>query len=173
MVAWVEGGDQRVSGMGRDQLPSADKLIIWTTPTSSAVLKAVLGRIKPNEIFLIAADPGFNQADRFLNQLAGMCRYALARQAGDLNLGRLAAGLAQTEGAVRLGIDWLQAKGHISVISEGITGLVISESPPSDLGLVDAETTFRNLNYLLLEAAAFRRFIHTSPINSLQSLFSL
>ncbi|MEN8242454.1 MAG: hypothetical protein ABFS17_11065, partial [Chloroflexota bacterium] len=109
----------------------------------------------------------------FLKRLAGMCRYAIARQDGELNLARLAAALVQTEGAVRLGISWLQARGHISVVEEGITALIVSEDQSSDRGFVDPETTLRNLSYLLSEASAFRRFVRTSTPETFDALFSL
>ena len=137
------------------------------------MLKAAVEQVEPERIFLFARDPQLDDPSEFLKRLAGMCRYAIAKHDGNLNLARLASALAQTEGAVRLGIDWLAAKGHISVVEGGISELKIKEGQSSDLGLVDPETTLKNLSFLLSEAAAFRRFMRTASIQSLSSLFKL
>jgi single-stranded-DNA-specific exonuclease len=173
-LIWAEGSDkEKVSGVGRKQLTSAKKLVIWTNPPSRAVLKTALHEVEPDQVFLFAIDPVFNQPKKFLNHLAGMCRFAISKQDGEINLSRLGVGLAQTEGAVRLGLEWLQAKGYISIEEEGITDLRISEMDQSHLSLTSPENALSNLSYLLSESAAFRRFMRSSEVSTLDSLFRL
>lgn len=154
---WAEGeAGRELAGQDRSELAPADTLLIWTIPPGRSELQTVLNQVKPKEIILFADDPGMDQLDAFLARLAGLVKRALHTEAGQVSVARLAAATAQRAAAVRLGLRWLAARGHIRIEAEegDALRLAASAEPSSaDLPAVTAQ-----LRALLAETAAFRRY---------------
>jgi single-stranded-DNA-specific exonuclease len=101
----------------RQHLSACETLVVWTTPPGWAEYRDVLARTHPQKVVVFAVDPGLDQAQDFLQRLAGLAKNALSKQDGWASLARLACATAQKEWTVRLGLEWLVAMGHISLIS--------------------------------------------------------
>ena len=114
---WAEGAD-KAKGKSRFELQEADEFVIWTTPPSSAELRAALELVKPRKIYFFGVSPRVEKADEFLSRLAGMVKFIINQLGGKTTLEELAAATGQREGAIRLGLEWLAAGGHVSIARE-------------------------------------------------------
>jgi single-stranded-DNA-specific exonuclease len=111
---WAEGAD-KVKGRNRLELQPAEELAIYTAPPSSADLRAALETVKPQKVYLFGVSPGPEKADAFLGRLAGLAKYVINQKGGIVTVAELAVVTGQREGAIRLGLEWLAAGGHVSI----------------------------------------------------------
>jgi single-stranded-DNA-specific exonuclease len=114
MLVWAEGADKS-KGKNRFELQPADELVIYTAPPSSADLRLALETVKPNRVYLIGVSPEPEKADTFLARMAGLAKYVINQKGGDVSVAELAVATGQREGAIRLGLEWLAAGGHIFI----------------------------------------------------------
>jgi single-stranded-DNA-specific exonuclease len=117
MLVWAEGAD-KTKGKNRFELQPADELAIYTAPPSSADLRAALETVKPKKVYLIGVSPEPEKADAFLARMAGLAKYVINQKGGNVTVAELAVATGQREGAIRLGLEWLAAGGHISIQRE-------------------------------------------------------
>jgi single-stranded-DNA-specific exonuclease len=111
---WAEGAD-KTKGKSRLELEPAEELAIYTAPASSADLQAALEAVKPKKVYLFGVAPAPEKADAFLARLAGLAKYTINQKGGKVAVAEIAVATGQREGAVRLGLEWLAAGGHISI----------------------------------------------------------
>ena len=114
MLIWAEGMD-KTKGKNRLELQPADEFAIYTAPPSSADLRAALEKVKPNKVYLFGVSPDPEKADTFLARMAGLAKYVINQKGGNVSVAELAVVTGQREGAIRLGLEWLAAGGHISI----------------------------------------------------------
>jgi len=114
MLVWAEGADKS-KGKNRFALQPADEFAIYSAPPSSADLRAALETVKPKKVYLFGVFPDPEKADTFLARLAGLAKYAINQKGGKVTVAELAVVTGQREGAIRLGLEWLAAGGHISI----------------------------------------------------------
>ncbi len=134
ILVWAEG-NEKAKGKSRFDLYPADEFAIYTTPPSPAELRAALEIVKPKTIYLFAVPPAANppldvstlpeaavqrlrMTDELLSRLAGMAKFAINQRGGKVSVRELAAATAQREAAIRLGLEWLGAGGHVKVQDE-------------------------------------------------------
>jgi hypothetical protein len=116
---WSEAGARaEIAGQDRYELKPAKVLIVWTTPPGPAEVRTALEKVSPATVYLFGIDPGLDHPETFLKRLAGLTRYALRSNQGQVKVSTLAAATAQRETTVRQGIAWLAARGHLVVLSE-------------------------------------------------------
>ena len=120
---WAEGADQS-KGKSRFELKPADELAIFTSPPSPAELHAALAAVKPKRVYLFGISAVSEKADAFLSRLAGLTKYVINQRGGKVTVGELAVATGQREGAIRLGLEWLSAGGHISIQRDDETVLL-------------------------------------------------
>ncbi len=148
----------------RTRLEPAETLIIWTTPPGRSELQAVLAAVSPRTVIIFSVDPAGTNLEAFLKRLAGLVKYTLEKLGGAVELARLASATAQREATVRLGLQWLEAKGMLrATIQEGQVQL--STPPAADPSR--AETTLAQLRMLLDETAAYRKYFKVSDKENL------
>jgi single-stranded-DNA-specific exonuclease len=104
---------------GRDRLDRKENLIIWTAPPGRRELLLGLEQAVPERVVLFGLDPGADQPEEFLNRLAGIVKHVLSSRNGIVDLLALAAATAQQELTVKLGLEWLEAAGHIRIVESG------------------------------------------------------
>lgn len=157
VMLWCEGEARReLGGRDRSELAPAAMLVIWTTPPGRAELHAALQQVQPQSVAVFAVDPGMDQADAFLTRLAGLAKRSLATDAGQVSVARLAAATAQRTAAVRLGLRWLAARGHVRIAAEDGDNIWLATGDGA-AGPELADVTAQ-LRELLAETAAFRRY---------------
>lgn len=161
---WAEGSELQ-NARSRLQLEPGPVLILWSAPPGPEELAAVMTCVKPQEVALFAQDPGLDTLDAFTNHLAGLVKYALNNHHGEVALSALAAALAQREATVRKGLEWLAARGHLTLTA------LHEDRAQLEAGGVIAESTARRrlteLKALLEETAAYRRYFTRASVEIL------
>lgn len=140
----------------RLELLPAARLLIWTCPAGRSELLRTLQDVRPGWVALFAVDPGLDELDPFLKRLAGLVRYALQSAEGRVSLSHLASGMAHRSLAVRLGLDWLVASGHITIQNQDGEALILSKG--ANANPQAAGQIANDLRLLLEEVAAYRRY---------------
>jgi single-stranded-DNA-specific exonuclease len=170
VLVWSEG-DTGVLGRDRYALGNVTEwsgaLAIWSAPPGPRELREALLRLSPNTVCLVGVDPGLDQPQRFLMQLAKLVKRALRTEGGRVELSALAAATAQREETARTGIAWLAARGDIVVLEErdGELQLAPGEGDTAarrdrfdDRASPDLARTVSRLRSLLEETAAYRAY---------------
>jgi single-stranded-DNA-specific exonuclease len=149
----------------RTRLAPVETLIIWTTPPGRAELQAVLEATHPRTVVIFSVDPAESGLEPFLKRLAGLVKHVRERLGGQVELSRLAAATAQREVAVRLGLQWLEARGlvKIALLPEGL----IQFEPPQGEDTARAGQILVQLRALLEETAAYRKYFKTAEKENL------
>lgn len=181
---WAEGGHlawlRERLGVGapicrRDQLCRARTLIVWSAPPGRRELHEAITRTKAERLALFCIDSELDQADRFLERLTGLVKFALAQREGQASLAALGGGAAQSELAVRLGLEWLRAAGHIDFTIAELDDLPPDEEAPAEPqvlirtgGASDpaaAQVWLEQLRGLLEESQAYRRYLQRAALD--------
>jgi single-stranded-DNA-specific exonuclease len=116
---FAEGEDrEKVNGVDRYNVGPSTELAIYTTPSGPAEMKAILDKVKPQKVYLIAKNPPVEKTDEFLTRLAGMAKFIITKKDGKTAISELTAATAQRESTVRIGLEWLAAGGHVEVTGE-------------------------------------------------------
>ena len=150
---WVEGQETAIKGRGRHQLSPAPALAVWTIPPGPAELKAVLKAVSPQTVYFFSHSPE-GDLQGFLIRLAGLVRHVLKAQDGQTSLAALAAATAQREASVQAGLEWLEARGQVSIQTKGDT----LKLAPGDAQASETSQLQKELKALLKETAAYRSF---------------
>jgi hypothetical protein len=116
-LVWAEGAD-KTKGKSRFELHPADEFAIYTVPPSPTELRSALEIVRPKKVYLFGVSPAPEKPDAFLTRLAGFAKYVINQKGGKVTVGELAVATGQREGAIRLGLEWLAAGGHVSMQRE-------------------------------------------------------
>ncbi len=172
-LVWAEAeavrklASQGVASADRYNLKSAGCLAIWTTPPGRRELQAALDLVHPKSLYLFGQDPETGSPEAFLNRLAGLVKYAIKSNNGKVSLPALAAATGQRVPVVLKGLDWLEARRHIQVLSfEGdevtlnpaIQLMKQNQGEASPQNIEKAEVLITEIKSLLAESAAFRAY---------------
>ena len=114
-LVWAEGTD-KAKGKSRFELYPAEEFAIYTTPPSPVELRAALEVVRPKKVHIFGVSPEPEKADAFLARIASMAKYVINQKNGETTIQELAAATGQRARSVQLGLEWLAAGGHVSVI---------------------------------------------------------
>jgi single-stranded-DNA-specific exonuclease len=162
MLVWAEADahskliEVGVDAYDRYSLHQERELVIWTSPPSIQDLRAALEIVEPGIVHLFAIDPGMDRLEDFLRRLSGLVKYALRANQGQVGKSALAAGTAQQEITVKLGIGWLVSRGHTALLSEEGDELRLVEG--DQVEKAELESLTDDLKSLLVETIAFRSY---------------
>jgi single-stranded-DNA-specific exonuclease len=161
---WAEGAD-KTKGKSRFELQPADEFAIYTAPPSSADLRAALETVKPKKIYLFGVAPEPEKAEAFLARMAGLAKYVINQKGGKVTVTELAGVTGQREGAIRLGLEWLAAGGHISIRRENGTVLLAPGNHESNQYL--QRELYLAVKGILEETTAYRLHFQRADAESL------
>jgi single-stranded-DNA-specific exonuclease len=164
VLVWAEGAD-KTKGKSRYDLMQADELVIYTTPPSPVDLRAALDLVKPVKVIVAGISPASPRTDEFLSQLAGMTKYAINNKGGKASIKELAVAAAQRESAVRIGLEWLAAGGHVSISGEDDAVFLSAGNGEGNQYL--HKELFTAVRGILEETAAYRAYFSTAAVESL------
>jgi len=153
---WAEGEQKKApNDVDRAGLAPAPVLAIWTAPAAPELLRLALQTVRPERVILFAGLPVSDEPRAFLERLTGLVKYAAARREGRATWTGLAAATAQREAAVRLGLEWLQAKGQLvyQVEGDGLR-LAAGDALANPLAVPELENGIRTV---LAETHAYRQ----------------
>jgi len=161
---WAEGAD-KTKGKSHFELHPADEFAIYTTPPSATELHAVLETVRPKKVYLFAVSPVSEKADVFLSRLAGLAKYVINQKGGKVTVGELAVVTGQREGAVRLGLEWLSAGGHISIQRDDET--ILLSTGNGELNQYLQRELYLAVKGILEETEAYRTHFQRAEAESL------
>jgi single-stranded-DNA-specific exonuclease len=167
VLIWAEGTD-KAKGKHRFELQQADEFAIYTTPPSYSELKSILEIVKPKTVYVLGVSPKAESTDEFLTRLAGMTKYAINNKAGKVSIKELAVATAQRESVVRIGLEWLAAGRHISVVPEG-EALTLSREN-GEVNQYLQKELYVTVRGILQETAAYREYFARADIETLMGL---
>jgi len=162
-LIWAEGSD-KAKGKSRFALHRADEFAIYTTPPSLADLRTALELVKPKKIFVVGISPTPQKADEFLSRLAGMTKYAINNRDGKVSIKELANVTAQRESAIRIGLEWLAAGGHIAVT--GAEDVLVLSKGNGETNQYLQKELFTAVKGILEETVAYREYFARANIES-------
>jgi single-stranded-DNA-specific exonuclease len=163
-LIWAEGPDKSV-GVPRYELHQADEFSIYTTPPSPAELRKALELVKPRIVYVFGKPPAAEKPDEFLSHLAGLCKFVLNQRSGKVSLQELASAMTARESAVRIGLEWLAAGGHLAVMGEA-DALLLSKGNGEANQYLQKEL-FTAVKGILDETAAYREYFSRADIESI------
>jgi single-stranded-DNA-specific exonuclease len=169
MLIWAEGAD-KAKGKSRFELHPADEFAVYTTPPSSAELRTALEIVKPKKVFLFGVSPASEKADAFLSRLAGFTKYVINQKSGRVTVGELAVATGQREGAIRLGLEWLTAGGHISIQRDASQEAVLLSFGNGELIQYLQRELYLAVKGILEETEAYRAHFQRADAESLMEL---
>ena len=171
ILLYTEGeAKRRLGGRDRLGLEPAEKLILWTPPSSPRELRSLLEAVAPQVVCLFDVDPDLDNPETFLSRLAGLVKHTIKAKDGIAQIAMLAAAMAHREATVRLGLAWMEEKGHISVEQGAESGeLYLNANGEPGHALNDVAMTLKSL---LDETAAYRQYLRTSNVDALKQTFN-
>jgi hypothetical protein len=164
LLIWAEGED-KTKGRSRFELQPAEELAIYSAPPSSADLRVALEMVRPNKIYLFGVSPAPEKADAFLARMAGLAKYVINQKGGKVSVAELAVVTGHREGAIRLGLEWLAAGGHISIQRDDGTVYLASGNHESNQYL--QRELYTAVKGILEETAAYRLHFQRAEAESL------
>jgi hypothetical protein len=141
----------------RTGLHNASALIVWTAPPDPNTLHAALKTVEPRHVILFGADPNLDAPRTFLPRLLGLIKHVIHKQGGQTSLAALAAATAQTEGAVRLALEWMARKNQIGLTMDKRAVSISQALGQAQPGDADLRQQAR-LQAQLQETAAYRAY---------------
>ncbi len=166
---WAEGAD-KTKGKSRFELHLADEFAIYTTPPSPAELRAALETVRPKKVYLIGVSPVTEKPDAFLTKLAGFAKHVINQKGGKITVGELAVATGQREGAIRLGLEWLAAGGHISIQRDASQETVLLSPGNGELNQYLQRELYIAVKGILEETTAYRAHFQRAEAESLMEL---
>ncbi len=148
--------EQGIPSNDRFSLESNNSLVIWTSPPGDQELRAVIERVSPDIVHLFSVNPQVDELQVFIKRMIGLIKYALSSNRGLARISALVAATAQREITVRIGIEWLAARGFLQVQTEEPDKLCFSEGSGSQTDALSQLT--EQLRALLTETAAYRSY---------------
>lgn len=113
----LETGELAIAYAPRLHYTSAAKgqtLVLWSAPPSPETLRWLLDTLLPTQIHVYGRQTSDDSLAGILRDVAGMCKYALARDRL-VYLDRMAARLGTTEAVIRHSLLWLQSRGRVQI----------------------------------------------------------
>ena len=169
VLTLAEGKDKE-KGVNRSNLHRADEFAIYTTPPSAGDLRAVLEVVQPKRIYVFGVSPGIQTSsrnkltDEFLAQLAGMAKYLINNKGGKASIRELASATAQRERAIRIGLEWLAAGGHVTVT--GDEDAVVLSAGNGETNQYLQKELYVAVRGILAETAAYREYFSRANLES-------
>ncbi len=142
----------------RASAEQSPNLVIWTAPPGYPELMQMLEATRARTVYVAAACSPEDTPKAFLQRLAGLVKYALRAYDGEVSMLQLAAATGQREFTVRQGLDWMGAKGQISI--EWLDGERAKLRPGTGeaMDATVVEPIQDSIAALLAEAAAYRAY---------------
>jgi hypothetical protein len=100
--------------------------------------------------------------------MAGLAKYVINQKGGNVSVAELAVVTGQREGAIRLGLEWLVAGGHISIQREDGTVHLSPGNHESNQYL--QRELYLAVKGILEETAAYREHFQRAEAESLINL---
>ena len=157
-IIWAEGFPTSQNlGVPLSELEVNDTLVIVTAPPNDAQLRQALEKVQPQRVILIGINPPIETLPDFLKLQWGLTEKVIQNTDGTVNINRFMERLGQPKIVVKLGLEYLQAMGKITVDFGARTRLEIGTGTNQQAS--DVETIEKRLRAAWEEVEAYRRYL--------------
>jgi hypothetical protein len=127
----------------------------------------VLEIVKPVKIYVFGISPTPQKADEFLSQLTGMTKYVINNKAGKASIKELAVATAQRASAIRIGLEWLAAGGHVSISGDAGADAVFLSKENGEANQYVRKELYVAIKGILEETIAYREYFAHANIEAI------
>ncbi len=103
----------------RIEIRNTHSLVFLVSPPDRSVLKEVVEKSNPTEIFFFNLSPINDTFRAFINRLIGLVKYCLLHKGGKTTIAQLGSALGQSNKTILGGLEFLAAKGEIEFGTKG------------------------------------------------------
>lgn len=166
ILIWCEGTfNPSIIGATRSELRLINKLVVWSTPPSLIMLREVIKKVKPSEIFWFLQTPLEHNLASFTRILAGIIKNGINNHHSEFNIEQVAVQTALPCSIVSSGLKWLASEGNITItpVSPNVVDVKlggVKDNPTSQIQRHALTKSFDELN-------AFSAFLQRSDLDSL------
>jgi single-stranded-DNA-specific exonuclease len=153
--------------INRDYQRKAERLVLIAFPPSAEILKEMIILTGAEEIALSSIVDNSLGFKEFISSLMGLIKYTINHKNGILNITDAAVFLSEKEITIKRGLDYLRAKAALDYEFISYAEVLISKDGNIDKGMIKLKA--RQLNHLLKESAAFRRYLQNSSIEKIEN----
>ncbi|EKD88624.1 MAG: hypothetical protein ACD_34C00430G0002 [uncultured bacterium] len=127
-----------------------------TLPPSQTILDEILQKVQPRRIFWFGSEQTENETEIILKTTAQKIKQGFAQNLFKINLEEIAAELATTQEIVRLAMQWMSARGILTIKED--TDKILSLIPGGIANLTQQEGFKKKIQKAMAETQAFRRY---------------
>ncbi len=165
-VAVFREGDliQKIpAGVDRTHTAKSSELVITSPPPDWDILAGLISTALPEKVQVYDLDSLDGSLQTAVTILAGLVKYAIQRKNGIANITELAIHCAQTEVFIRLGLDFLCARGDITAMIEGESTIILNA--PGEKADPRRQKEIENaLFQVFQETRAFRDYFRSAEL---------
>jgi len=156
--------------INRNYCREAKNIVLITIPHSISVLKEIIILTGAEKIILINSKTETKKLKEFLNNFLSLVKYSLQEKNGIFNLEQAAIALETAKITIKRALEFLRAEAMISYEYLSYQELIITKGGEKDAG--KSNLSRKNLEKLLKESSAFRRFIKNTEITKIEKLIN-
>ena len=166
-IIWAEGIDS-AKGTTRSNLSNSTTLVIWSAPPGPDELDTALETVNPAIVYLVGAGAGTDAVQAFLQRLGGLVKHAVLQQDGMTTYSALAGAMGHRITTIKIGLDWMIARGQITVTDTDADEdeINIQFTSKESFKSGDKDSTTR-LAEALRETAAYRAYFRKADPETL------
>jgi single-stranded-DNA-specific exonuclease len=156
--------------INRNYFKEAKNLILITIPHSISVLKEIIILTGAENIILINSKTQTKKLNKFIRKFLSLVKYSLKKENGIFNLGQAALALETGEITIKRALEFLRAEAMISYEYLSYQEVLITKGGEKDVG--KSNLSRKNLQNLLKESSAFRRFMQNKEVAKIEKLIN-
>jgi len=153
-------------GVDRRTIEKSRELVITNTPPDWEILAGLIASVLPEKVLVYDLDPLEGSMQNTITRLAGLLKFAIRGKGGIANVSDLAIQCSQTEGFIRLGVEFLSARGDIAIETEGESEFILSV-PGQEADPVTQKQIENALFHVFQESRAFRDYFRNADLERL------
>lgn len=151
--------------INRYQLTNKKTLVLLSSPPSLEIFRELIYANRPSRLILAYSKAEIFDGRFFLQQLTGLIKYIINKKGGQLDVYQLTALTGQLESTIVAGLQYLQAKGYISLNSFNPRYYIVRE------GKIDcANTKKKYLKELISETISFQNYMLKVSLQKIKSM---
>lgn len=165
-LVWAEGSAPLdINYVDRRKLRPCRDLVIWSVPPNMEFIASILQTVAPERIHWCLVSPPEHQASHFLTRLITKVKTFLNAGVSEIDLSELASSVSAAESTIEIALDWLAARGDITIINQqpGKVTLALGGSE----NLVEQKRLEAALRNVFNELSAFSRYLRQVDLDQL------
>lgn len=155
--------------INRYQSTGSRTLVLLTCPPSLEILQEMVYANRPSRLVL-AYSESKREGRAFIRELSGLIKYTINRKNGQLDLYHLAAKTGELESTIIAGLQYLEARGFITLHSFNPRFYIIKTGGEVKKG--ELKIKEKELTELIRESISFRMYLQEIEPDKIYELFT-